>query len=173
ELREKAAGSRYAILAENSDKDLPNRLGRIAALASDGPAALPELLKALDDSDAAVRYWAATGLGNIGEEAKTEGLAPAGEALKDKSAVVRVAAARALIRMGEAEEALPVLEKELAGPEQWTRLHAAIVLDEAGDVARPALPNLKQALKDQPNKYIVRVANKAVNDLEGTENAVP
>ena len=46
-------------------------------------------------------------------------------------------------------------------------------LDEAGDVARPALPDLKQALEDQPNKYIVRVANKAANDLEGTENAVP
>ena len=173
ELREQAAGSRYAILADSEDQDLPNRLGKYAALASDGPDALPELLKAIGDSDAAVRYWAATGLGNIGEAAKAEGGELAREALKDGSAVVRVAAARALIRMGEPTEALPVLTKELSGPEQWTRLHAAIVLDEADEVARPVLPELKAALKDQPNKYIIRVANRAVNDLEGTENAVP
>lgn len=173
ELREKAAGSRYAILADSQDRDLPNRLGRVAALASGGPEALPELLKALGDTDAAVRYWAATGLGNLGEAAKAEGLAPAGEALKDGSAVVRVAAARALIRMGESGEALPILTAELAGPEQWTRLHAAIALDEAEELARPAIPDLKRALEDQPNKYIVRVANRALNDLEGTENRVP
>ncbi len=173
ELREKAAGSRYAILADNQDRDLPNRLGRVAALASDGVGALPELLKALGDADAAVRYWAATGLGNLGATANAEGLAAARGALGDRSAVVRVAAARALIRMGESGEALPILTAELAGPEQWTRLHAAIALDEAGAVARPAIPDLRRALENQPNKYIVRVANRALNDLEGTENRVP
>ena len=33
---------------------------------------------------------------------------------------------------------------------------------------------LQEAVKQrQPNKYIVRVANRAVNDLLGTENRVP
>ena len=145
----------------------------MAARASDGPEALADLLEAMSDPDAAVRYWAATGLGNIGEPAKKEGMGPALEALEDDSAVVRVAAARALIRMGEPKKALPILKAELAGDEQWTRLHAAIVLDEAEEAARPAIPELKSALKKQPNKYIVRVANRAVNDLEGTENTVP
>ncbi len=38
--------------------------------------------------------------------------------------------------------------------------------------ARPALPELKAALQNQPNKYIVRVANRAVNELEGTNHQV-
>jgi hypothetical protein len=32
---------------------------------------------------------------------------------------------------------------------------------------------MKMGLKEQPNKYVVRVLNRAVNDLEGTVNHVP
>jgi hypothetical protein len=32
---------------------------------------------------------------------------------------------------------------------------------------------MKMGLKEQPNKYVVRVLNRAVNDLEGTANRVP
>ena len=173
ERREVAAGSRYAILAESGDTDLPARLGRVAALASAGLDAVPQLLAAADDPDAAVRFWAATGLGNIGLPAKQAGLTAATRLLADDSSVVRVAAARALIRMEEPEAAVPLLIDELASDEQWTRLHAAIALDEASDVARPAEAALERALTDQPNKYIVRVANKALNDLRGTANTVP
>ncbi|MDB4725692.1 sulfatase-like hydrolase/transferase, partial [Akkermansiaceae bacterium] len=70
ELREKQAGSRYAILANTTDKTLPERLGKMANLASSGPEALPALLTDLKDQDSAVRYWAATGIGNIGIESK-------------------------------------------------------------------------------------------------------
>ena len=45
--------------------------------------------------------------------------------------------------------------------------------DEMDEAARPALDSLKAALEKQPNKYIVRVANRAVNDLLGTDNKVP
>ena len=46
------------------------------------------------------------------------------------------------------------------------------MLDEMEEQARPAIPELKQALVGQPNKYIVRVANRALNDLLGTNNQV-
>ncbi|MDC0302797.1 HEAT repeat domain-containing protein [bacterium] len=92
---------------------------------------------------------------------------------KESSTVVRVAAARALLRMKTKEKrALGELSKSLESPEEWSRLHAAIALDEADEQARPALPALQKALKDQPNKYIVRVTNKAINDLLGTTNKV-
>lgn len=172
ELREQAAGSRYAILRQSDDETLPDRLAKTAALASEGPSALPALKDALGDRDAAVRYWAATGCGNLGAGAESV-RRDLEAALDDSSAVVRVAAARALCRMKLPEKGIPVLVRELAGPEQWTRLNAAIVLDELDEMGRPALGALQKALVDQPNKYIVRVANRAVNDLLGTENMTP
>lgn len=172
-LREEKAGSRYAILAETEDKNLPARLSRMAELASSGPKALPDLLKGLDDKDPAVRYWAAIGIGNNASDDGVSSIFSLKLMQDDSSTVVRIAAARALLRIGKYEtEALAELSKALESPEQWSRLHAAIVLDEADEKARPALPALQKSLKNQPNKYIVRVANKAVNDLLGTKNTV-
>ena len=172
-LREKQAGSRYDILGKTDDKTLPERLGRMAALASEGTQALPELLKGLQDKDAAVRYWAATGIGNIGRLSDEATRACLNILEKETSTVVRIAAGRALLRMKtEEKKALSELSKSLESPEEWSRLHAAIALDEADEQARPVLTSLKEALKNQPNKYIIRVANKAVNDLLGTTNMV-
>ena len=75
--------------------------------------------------------------------------------------------------MGRAADALPTLEQELASEAEWVRLHAAIVLDLIEDQARPAIPALHKALEDTENKYVVRVANRALNELEGTSRAVP
>jgi arylsulfatase A-like enzyme len=172
-LREQAAGSRFEILHPAPDEDFLDRLVRLAARASEGPEAIDDLLEALRDSDAAIRTWAATGLGNIGEPAEAQAAPPLTTALNDPSASVRIAAARALCRMGLLDRGLPVLQAELESPQEWGRLAAAIVLDELDEQARPALGSLQAALKDQPNKYIVRTANKAVNDLLGTDNRVP
>ena len=93
-------------------------------------------------------------------------------ALKDSSPVVRIASARALCRMNKPRAALPVLIAEMESKHQWGRLQAAIVLDEIEDMAKPAVDALKKGLKNQPNKYITRVANRALNDLLGTDNKV-
>ena len=166
-------GSEYAVMRQTGSEALNARLAEVAALASRGKRGFSELRQAIDDEDAAVRYWAATGIGNIGEGA--EGLC---EELKERlatemSPVVRVAVARALCLIGEPAEGLKVLASELESDQQWTRLYAAIALDEIDDQARPVIAALRKGLKDQPNKYIVRVCNKALNDLEGTKNTVP
>ena len=169
EIREKAAGSRFDIL--RGKNKLNAQLGNAAAMASAGVYALPSMIQSMQHSDAAVRYWGATGVGNVG---KTAVIAhqPMIDALNDKSPSVRIAAARALAKLGDLESALPVLEMELQSEHQWGRLAAAIVLNEMGDQARPAIPALKKALVNQPNKYIVRVANRALNELLGTNNTV-
>ena len=176
EILEQDAGSRFEILhGTPGDSPVENRLATlvdIATSASDGPARIPQLLGALQNKDASIRYWAATGIGNIGTPAKST-LTRVRECLDDPSPSVRIAAARAVAKLGSPEEALPVLEAELQSDHQWGRLAAAIVLDEMDDEARPALPSLKQALLNQPNKYIVRVANRAINELENTTNQVP
>lgn len=173
EAQEGSAGSRYAILhRERGSQQALGRLVEMATAASQGVDALPSLIAGLSDPDASVRYWSATGIGNIGSQAAAaKGQVRA--TLDDTSASVRIAAARALARLDEPKGALDVLQRELESEQQWGRLAAAIVLDEMDEQARPALPALKKALKNQPNKYIVRVVNRAINELLGTENIVP
>ena len=176
EILEQDAGSRFAILQSTTKNSSTEKrlalLVDIATSASEGPAGIPKLLDALQNEDASIRYWAATGIGNIGP-ADTSTLKRVLESLNDPSPSVRIAAARAVAKLGSPEKALPVLEAELQSDHQWGRLAAAIVLDEMDEEARPALPSLQQALLNQPNKYIVRVANRAINELENTDHQVP
>ena len=123
-------------------------------------------------------YWAATGVGNIGAPAKAEAAKLMKAALGDESSAVRTAAARALCRFGMPDDALLVLIRELTEGTQWERLHAAIVLDEIDEQARPVIPQMRQGLEYQDGfnsrgKYRVRVINRALNELEGTSNTVP
>jgi len=176
ERREAASGSAFAILQGSGDRaKLVKDLSSAAARASGGAKGIGAMLSGLGHAEPAVRYWSATGLGNYPAETKaTAGSAAAlNLALEDKSPAVSIAAARALCRMGLTSKGLALLEKRLSDRNEWARLEAAIVLDELDESARPVLPAMKAGLKEQPNKYIIRVLNKAVNDLEGTANRVP
>ncbi len=175
-VREKALGSAWALLNGDDGATLMGRLREAASLALGGPDKLADMVAALSDDDGAIRYWAATALGNLGSEGQS-----AMDALKtclnDDSVVVRVAAARGLARMGAVDDAIPVLEDVLDNGAQWERLHAAIALDELDEAARPALACMernKAYRKDmvQKGKYTVRVLNRALNELQGTEHVV-
>ena len=127
-------------------------------------------VKAQASVQASIRYWAVLGLAALDTP---ESQAPLREAMDDTAAVVRIAAASAVLRKtGGNENALRILRTELQSPHEWIRLQAATALDEAGESARPALHELQAALSDRENKYVVRIANHAVNELLGTENAV-
>lgn len=176
ERREASAGSAFAVLQVNGDRaGLVKDLAAAAARASSGPKGIPTMLSGLGHAEPAVRYWSATGLGNYPAETKgTAGSVAALDlALDDKSPAVSIAAARALCRMGLTSKGLALLEKRLSEKNEWARLESSIVLDELDEVARPVLTAMKAGLKEQPNKYIIRVLNKAVNDLEGTDHKVP
>ena len=169
--REAKLGSRYAILRQPGAESLVQRIRNASSAALKGGKGLDESKEAMKDDDATVRYWGAIGIGNSGKRASgAKGLVAAG--LKDESASVRIASARALCRMGDFAAAIPTLEKELASPAEWVRLNAAIVLDEIDDEAKPAVPALKEAVKDKQNKYVARVANRALNEMLGTSNTV-
>lgn len=168
---EKKHGNRFDVLHQPGSEAYVDRLVRQANLALQGPSALGQLVKALGDRDPVIRYWAMIGIGNSGADA-ISAQGAAGETLGDSSACVRVAAARALCRMNEPGKAMPALIAALNDENQWARLQAAIVLDEIGEMARPAEAALKRALTDQPNKYITRVANRALNVMNGTRNTV-
>ncbi len=175
--REKQLGSAYAILRQEGGDAYNRQLAAIATAASAGPTALPQLLTATSDPDDAIRYWAATGVGNIGPEARERAEQPMLDALEDASSAVRTAAARALCRLGRPEKALPVLIRELTKGTQWERLQAANALDEIDLQARPVAGQMTAGLEYQQGfnsngKYRVRVINRALNELNGTNNEV-
>ncbi len=117
------------------------------------PDAEPALRDAFKDDDSAVRYWAALGMLMRGESAVRAARAELRGALKDGSPDVRVAAAEALARYGDADDrkdALDVLV-ELASWEAndvFTAVAALNALDAVGDRAR----SVADAVKRLPTK---------------------
>lgn len=175
-VREATLGSAWAILNGDDGAALMGRLREAASLALAGVDARDRMVALLGDSDAAVRYWAATALGNLGADAieVKEQLRPL---LVDPSPVVRVAAARAFGRLGDPESALPVLVEVLDNGAQWARVHAANVLDEMDEQARPAVAAMERnkAYREgmvAKGKYTVRVLNRALNELLDTDDVV-
>ena len=145
EMHRRSAGSTPYQLAHDKKKHPQERLMAAADAANAMDAKkLPQLLKLLDDADAAVRWWAAVGLTALGKEA-----APAAGALErameDDNPLVQVAAADAMCNLGKHDKALPVLIRGLQDKTPFIRLRAINVLDRIGDRARPALPQIRKA----------------------------
>jgi uncharacterized sulfatase len=155
--RERAAGSRYAILHQPDSESYLRRLRQTATLADQGVGATSQLLAGLTDPDDAIRYWAAIGLGRL-----KQGADALGKALSDASPTVRVAAAWALARQGRDELAVPALTEALKAPNPWVRLRAAQTLDELGPRAAAARGAL-EALRSDSNEYVKRAVEHALS----------
>ncbi len=166
---EQRLGTRYEIFHQEPDERKRLRLLYIAALAG-APTVndLSKLTDAIRDHDPAVRYWAAIGLGNLGMDARPA-MSFIYMALEDDSPVVRIATARAVCKMNMLDRGLALLVRELKSPQEWVRLYAATALDELGEKARPAIDDLKQALNDRHNKYVVNVVKQTLKRLAGNK----
>jgi hypothetical protein len=65
------------------------------------------------------------------------------------------------------------LKNEIQSQDEWTRLLTAQVLDEIDEKAKPLESQLQKAIaKNDTNKYVIRVANRALNELNKTNNVV-
>lgn len=138
------------------------RIAAAADLANEqNPAHVERLVGLLADSDPAVRYWAATGLGTLGPKAAVAGAALEAS-LEDSARSVRVAAADALCRIGAFEKAVPALGECLHDPQEWVRLQTINVLDRIDREALPLAGSIQGALQDE-NDYVKRVAEHAMN----------
>jgi N-sulfoglucosamine sulfohydrolase len=88
---------------------------------------LPELVKRLKDRDAVVRYWAATGITILGRNALSAKV-EVSSLLNDKVEAVRIAAAEAVYKLGEKDQALSVISSALNSTNNIARVQAFNVL---------------------------------------------
>ena len=120
--------------------DLPRR-GEVGRL---------ELLDRLTDPDAAVRYWAATGL--LSFDLSTETARRLEPLLEDTSISVSLATADYLVRLGEGATATPAFSRALNSDILWSRLRAgAYLTHRTRDQLRPMkplIPNLESAARN-------------------------
>lgn len=126
----------------------------------DNTAKLIDLLK---DPDEAVRYWAALGLGALGNKAQPA-IEPLSIALKDASPSVRLGAAEALVGLGREQAVLPVLIEGLEHGNEWVRLQAAQILDRMDEKARPAVDAMRRAGTNK-TEYVGMVLDHALEQL--------
>ena len=179
--RQEKLGSAWAILNQPDAGDLMERLRDAASLSLAGPESAAQMIRNLESADATIRYWACIGLGNVGDRLPaSEHRAVAAKlrsCLEDSAENVRVAAARALCYLDLAAEALPTLIEVLDDGTQWARVHAANVLDEINEQARPVVQDMQRNRAYRKGlvadgKYTVRVLNRALNELLGTDDTV-
>jgi len=145
EMCRRAADSPYKMARREGIYDIA-RILDAAELVGRGPTKRGKLTGLLEDTDPGVRYWAATGLLALGTEA-ADSTAALRKALKDDSPNVRLVAAEAMCRLGHDKEALPVIVAALESDDERLVLQAAITLAAIGERSRPALPQMKEAIR--------------------------
>lgn len=168
ELHARSAATTSYAIATDPRLNPFDALLRAADLANRfDPKSLPELAASLRADDAAVRWWGALGLVGLGGAA-----APAKPALlaalQDASPDVRLAAAEALVQIGEIKPALAVLEAALRADDIFGRFSALNIARRIGPVARPLLPAIRAAKLTVPGqKDMTDYVGRMVDYLPG------
>ena len=143
EMHIRSAGSTPYEIARNSKNYNQRRIVKAADLVGRGPETIPQIKIYLQDSDSAVRYWAALAAGALGAKA-----APAVNlletALTDSSPNVRFAAAGALCKLNQCAKALPVLAQGVQDSRGPVALAAAREIQLVGKKACSLLPLIKK-----------------------------
>lgn len=134
ELIDRTEGTTAYDYMRNADIDL-NALIDGANLASNPRKGdISFLEEMLNEEEAASRYWGATGLLILGEEAE-EAVEALRSALSDSSPNVKVVAAEAMYQLGYEEEGLHALYEVLQSPNSFARTHALNAIDSIEDAA--------------------------------------
>jgi uncharacterized sulfatase len=178
EIHSRSAGSTpYDLGHDNQKYPLGPILSTAELAASLQPDALPQLRKALDDRDSAVRYWGALGLLMRGNSAVASARNRLHQALTDEAPSVRTTAAEALAAFGDAEDLKKALDVllELARTDRnslYVSIRALNAIDELDEKAESILPAIKelnktgQAQDARLANYVARLLEKIVADLQ-------
>lgn len=131
---------------------------------------LPALVRGLQSHTPSNRLQAAKDLGRLGWLAR-EALPALVKALDDSDSKVREAAAHAIGQMGP--DGLPALSGMLNHQDKYVRRNAAWALGKLGPLARPALPSLCAALKDNDPRTASGIAQALGNMGADAADAIP
>ncbi|MEM9444007.1 MAG: sulfatase-like hydrolase/transferase [Verrucomicrobiota bacterium] len=165
----------YEMVRNRQQYNLPAYLEAADVALANDPGNINKLIGFLNDRDAGIRYWGATGCVMLKENAN-----PAEDALKkcleDPSHEVRGFAAWSLFNLGEKDLALKALQKMVIEP-SYTKLHTLNILDYMGEEAKPVVSALKDF--DWSNyedaldpKYTARMAI-TLFESHGLEQEIP
>ncbi|MGM0621987.1 MAG: sulfatase-like hydrolase/transferase, partial [Bacteroidota bacterium] len=115
----------------------------------------------LESNESAIRYWGASGLLILKDEARPA-IPELKEALKDESASVVNVAAETLYNLGEKEAAKEALLSVLENPNEFARCHALNVIDcieeESPEIVDGVIQMINKAESNTRNKYDMRSA---------------
>lgn len=166
-------GSRFNVIPEESkvDPNFPEILYSVVEKCGTlTPPPVEELEPWLKNSHASVRVWAAVGL--MIHYPKTDRMMELFQQLRnDPSPVIQINAALALLMQDiDKMEQIELITGYLYSNEPWVALNAANALDGADEKARRAVPDLRQALLEQRNKYVQRIIKHALDELVGIED---
>lgn len=125
------------------------------------PENMDKLKTYLKNNESAVRYWGASGLLILGDEAESAKDALI-EATEDESPNVVTVAAEALYNLGETELAKKALLEVLKVPNEFARCHALNTIDcieeDSPEIVAGVVQMLKEAESMTRNKYDLRAA---------------
>jgi HEAT repeat protein len=161
-----------ALSTAMNDPQPETRRSVLLALSMYTTKSVPSVLaiaKAVDDSDVLVRISATHDLGHTRrdtEEASAAVTSALVRALKDHNRVVRISAAKALVRIGAGERAVPAMVELLREYSAEQRQHdrdfqrreAVEILESIGLGAKSAVPALVAAMRDDDAQVRVGAA---------------
>ena len=128
-----------------------------------------ELNKGLAHENEAVRYWAANGISNLHSKPGSKLIKKLKLMLRDQNINVAIAAAAALLKYeNEPKYLLAPIKNGFKSKNEWTRLQAALVADDYSFIADALENTIEKQKESDPNKYVVRVVNHALNSLNKT-----
>jgi hypothetical protein len=122
---------------------------------------LETLTRFLKSDESAVRYWGATGLLILGDQADTA-IDELKAATSDEAANVVAVAAEALYNLGEKDTAKKALLSVLENPNEMARCHALNVIDcineNSDEMIKGVVDMINNAESNTRNKYDMRAA---------------
>lgn len=172
EAHTRAQGSTiYEMAHDNSKYPLEKILAMAEAASNLSEKDISRFVKGFDDSDSAVRYWAAMGILMRGSNAVRSARSELQKLLKDNSPSVRIVCAQALGQFGDKEDLSMAIStlKDLASPEKngaYVSIMALNAIDALGSKAAEIfsylekLPRVDKNAPARANEYVGRLLDK-------------